>query len=156
MGPDIVIEYDAGAVFGLAAGSDFGNWRAEVEGFYHEGSIDQVKVPSAPALAGDGSTAILAFMLNGYYDIENDSKITPFIGAGVGYGFLTHSLGSTEFDDGVYAYQVGAGVGYDITDTIVLNAAYRYVATTEATIDTGSELEFGSHNFLMGLRVYFD
>ena len=97
--------------------------------------------------------------INLYYDFHNDTRFTPYIGAGSGLSFSKtngHSvlLGklnverrvgaqlSTEsldissgdgWDEGVrrrsFAWNAGAGVAYRLTDDISIDAAYRFVNT---------------------------
>lgn len=98
-------------------------------------------------------------MLNAYYDIDTGSKLTPYVGAGIGYaklkGTLTidgKSMGS--MDDNNFAWQVGAGVGYALNDNVSLDAGYRYVDYGDFTED-GTKLETSAHELYVGARYAF-
>ncbi len=122
----------------------------------------------------DGDVAVWSFMGNLWYDFDlGDSPIVPFIGGGVGMAQLdvsyrinvaipivtlpSYSTFSTTIsygaqgDDWVFAYQFGAGLGYQFDGGGMLSAQYRYFGTGEADIGTSS-LKAESHNFLVGLN----
>lgn len=76
-------------------------------------------------------------MFNVYYDIENKTKFTPYLGGGIGVAKLktTHAAPYL-YDNTVrkikdsatnFAWQLGCGVSYDITDNIAADLGYRYV-----------------------------
>ena len=74
-------------------------------------------------------------MLNAYYDIDTGTKLTPYVGAGIGMARLK---GSIKGDDAnasksktTFAWQVGAGVSYAMTDNLALDAGYRYLRWKE-------------------------
>jgi opacity protein-like surface antigen len=98
--------------------------------------------------------------VNGYYDFTNSSQLTPYISAGIGVAqvevndlaVLGIPVGSE--DDTVFAYQLGVGVGYSVTDAITLDMKYRYFATADPDFD-GIDGECASHNVYLGLRYNF-
>ncbi len=57
-------------------------------------------------------------------------------------------------DDTVFAYQVGAGVGYAVTEKVSFDVKYRYFATSDPEFDT-TKAEYSSHNVYAGIRVTF-
>jgi opacity protein-like surface antigen len=66
----------------------------------------------------------------------------------------------TVLDDGktVFAYQGIAGVNDAITDNLSLNAEYRYFATADVDVQSGtvkSDVEYRTHNILAGARYTF-
>jgi opacity protein-like surface antigen len=60
---------------------------------------------------------------NLYYDWANDSAFTPYVGAGVGYGFANNYPGK---DRSGLAVGLAAGVAVDLTDNIALDVGYRF------------------------------
>ena len=61
-------------------------------------------------------------------------------------------------DDTVFAYQLGAGVGYELIDNVSVNLSYRYFDTGEVELeDSGEEVESSttSHDLMAGLIVKF-
>lgn len=80
-------------------------------------------------------------MANVYYDFpEMIPCIAPFLGLGLGYGWVQSELnslrplGRTYFkrSDNLFAYQGTAGVIYNFAENYSLDIAYRYLSTTRA------------------------
>lgn len=157
------LEYDAGYRLNGAIGYKFGMPRVEAEILYLENDIDKVK---NDATAVSGQISALGFMINGYLDFTNESRFTPFIMAGVGYAnieiedYLYAGTRIIDDDDNVFAWQVGAGLGIDITENIVLDLAYKYFGAADQEYDNltstvNFENEYGNHTFTIGFRYHF-
>jgi opacity protein-like surface antigen len=156
------LESDQGLALGVAVGYSFPcNMRIEGEFAYQENDLDKVSLYGIDAdLTGDTSSS--AFLVNGYYDFKNTSPFTPFISGGIGMAKVEindlNSPGSGDSDvsddDTVFAYQLGAGVAYTITEQVSLDVTYRYFGTSDAEFDT-TEIEYSSHNLYAGIRVSF-
>jgi opacity protein-like surface antigen len=67
------------------------------------------------------TTAVLG---NLYFDWANDTAFTPYVGAGLGYGWV-HGSGVASDDSGL-AYGLTAGVSVDLTDNVAVDAGYRF------------------------------
>lgn len=160
-GVELELSYDAGWAAGAALGYRFGSFRVEGELTYQENDIDET-TGFGVGIESSGDVNTTAFLVNGYYDFTNSSAFTPFITAGLGYAnveindyTLTGSgLSGFSDDDSVFAYQVGVGVGYSVTENVIIDARYRYFATEDPEFDT-TEAEGDSHNFLLGVRFCF-
>jgi len=101
-------------------------------------------------------------MLNAYYDIDTGTKFTPYVGAGIGMarlkGKVAEADGSISKSETSFAWQVGAGVTYAMTDNVSLDAGYRYTDSGDVTIkeDWGkAKFDSTSHEFLLGARYAF-
>ncbi len=94
-------------------------------------------------------------LVNGYYDFKNSSDFTPYIGAGIGIGgFVNESL--SQYYGAAFAYQVGGGVDYSITDKISVGVKYRYTGLANEKINNSiGNSEVASHNIYAGARFYF-
>ena len=107
---------------------------------------------------------------NLYYDFRNDSAFVPYIGAGIGMSFnylgfdLHRDRSAVSRDESTtnFAWNVGAGVAYNVNDALYIDAAYRYVdlGYTEASGTlNGDQIKVGSrpynHEFMLGLRFAF-
>lgn len=107
---------------------------------------------------------------NFYFDIHNSTAFTPYLGAGLGMGFVRSDYeqsGNVGFGyesysrsnrDTVFAWNVGAGCAYSFTDNIAADLAYRYVGLGESdTKFYGQSVNTnGSANeFSLGLRFSF-
>jgi len=161
-GVTLTVESDAGFAVGGAGGYSVGNARGEVEIAYQKNSLDQISMLGVPfELTGD--TTLLSVLVNGYYDFDMDSPFTPFVSGGIGFAQFNLNdskiVGTpdpvTNDDDTVFAYQVGAGVDYAINEEVSLGVKYRYLGTTDATIEGTTEIEYSSHNVLVGVRASF-
>lgn len=100
-----------------------------------------------------------SLMINGYYDIDTGSKLTPYVGAGIGYAKIKGKLsvlGESPYseDDNNFAWQVGAGVGYALNDKVSLDAGYRYVDYGDFTKE-GLKWESSAHELYVGARYAF-
>jgi len=157
-------EYDLGFTIGAVAGYDFGHLRFEGEFAYQKNGFDRSSslgpgLPGGSYLGGDLKT--LSGLANVIFEFENESSITPFIGAGIGIANLeVDNLrspvfpGSTNADDTVFAYQFIAGISIAVSERIALDLSYRYLATEDPDLHIRS-YEYASHNVLLGIRVYF-
>jgi OOP family OmpA-OmpF porin len=160
------VKYDAGPTGSLSLGYKFGAFRAELEGNYRTNDVN--KTSGAALSSPHGHTRMWGAMLNGFYDINTGTAFTPYLGAGVGVGFVHASLngvrpiGSTlggySGSDTVFAYQGIAGASYALSPHLSLTADYRYVATDDARIKSGGakwNVENANHVVTAGLRWTF-
>ena len=118
-----------------------------------------------------GTWGLQTLFMNAYWDFHNSSAFTPYVGAGLGVGFINSKyeievagLGSesTNSMNTVFAWNAGAGVSYAFTDNISADLAYRFVglgySETEKTI-LGEKQKLGmapyANEFSLGLRYTF-
>jgi opacity protein-like surface antigen len=155
-----------GIGLGVAGGYDFGTVRLEEELGYQYNRVKQLQIVSL-TLKGSGYVSCSTILLNGYYDFHNSTPFTPFVSAGVGVanvamkdlavektdGYERKSLGTEQ--DNVFAYQAGLGVGYAVSDNVIMDFKYRYLATATLHLGPVSESDFSSHNLYLGLRFNF-
>ena len=159
------VEFDTGWGVGASLGYTPGSpapflnaMRFELEAMYRENDLDTL---GGASIADDVSS--IAYMANLLFDIETDSKLVPYLGAGIGLADIelnSIALGVSDHDT-VFAYQFMAGLGYtprSMPDT-VLNIGYRYFATQdpEFATSTGTRVEhdYRSHNIEAGARFRF-
>ena len=53
-----------------------------------------------------------------------------------------------------FAYQMGAGMGWQISEQFVFDLRYRFFGTADPEFEV-AEYEFSSHDVYVGLRYYF-
>ena len=161
-GMPLELSYDSGLKFGAAIGYRFlDNVRIEGEVSYQQNDVDQTSVFGV-SLDSTGEAEGIALLVNGYYDFFNYSNFSFFLTGGLGYAKVEindynipgSGVPNLSDDDSVFAYQVGLGIGYAVTDKVTLDAKYRYFATEDAEFDT-TEVEIASHDLLLGLRFNF-
>jgi len=177
------VEFDPGVSIGGTGGYDFGLVRVEGEISYKYSEIKAItdKNNGAQLRNVDGNIGALAVMFNAFFDFHNSSRITPYIGGGIGFAGIhlsdtyvtntsatpiTRSLRYNEDSDSVFAYQVGAGVEVVVSRRLSLDIGYRYFGTETACIGNNNDyrhnynwietnLKFVSHNATAGVRFKF-
>lgn len=94
--------------------------------------------PSVGAVIADGQGKVKNFGLfaNAFYDLQTVSGFKPYLGAGVGYqwvdvDFSPSGVDVADDDDGAFSYQLMAGAGFAVTDSVDLFAQYTYRDTFE-------------------------
>jgi outer membrane autotransporter protein len=99
--------------------------------------------------ADDVNISILTVMANAYYDFDTDSGIRPYIMGGAGIADVDTNQDTDS--ETVFAWQVGAGLGFEVADNTTLDLGYRYLKPSE--IEDSIDIE--SHNVMLGLRYQF-
>ena len=105
-------------------------------------------------------------LLNTYYDINTGTKFTPYVGLGVGVAklkakeinqenskYITGKKDATNF-----AWQIGAGVNYALTDNWSVDLGYRYLDEGHVKYEDAqgyNKFEAKSHEILLGARYTF-
>jgi len=153
--------FDAAPLFGLGVGYYFNNWlRFDVTGEYRgNANFHGLDIGALPGggFAVDRYTASKSewtFLLNGYVDLGTWYRITPFVGAGVGFSRNTisnfgdfstciNSLscagngGSDAFAGTAskwnFAWALHAGLAYKVSKNFMVELAYRYIDLGNAT-----------------------
>jgi len=160
------LQLDTGGTGLLNFGYDFGSFRTELEGAYSGNDISGTR--GATLRNPGGSTETWSVMFNGFYDFHNNSDFTPYVGGGIGVGFVNASLtgvrptgsavGLYNGSDSTFAYQGIAGISYALTPNLSLTTDYRYFATTDAEIKSHGakwNVENANHMITAGLRWSF-
>ena len=112
----------------------------------------------------EGGTSTMennSVMLNAYYDINTGTRLTPYIGGGVGVAYNKAGIKSeSEFSKSKtnFAWQLGGGLSYALTANVDIDAGYRYSDTGNVKMRDGDSVikyESESHEFLLGIRYTF-
>lgn len=151
------ITYDSGFVGSLAAGYDFANpLRMEIELLRQKNDLELTSYNNFYGGFNDGDLKTHSLMVNGFYDVDTGSSWTPFVGAGIGMSKLDiNDPGFQESDsDEVFTYQFIGGVAYAVNEDWSIDAQYRFMGTSDATIDD-AEFNVNSSNLMLGLRYSF-
>lgn len=158
LGGALALGYDFNSQFGVPV-------RAEVEYALRGNSEKSWNYDNILDLKGAWNASTL--FLNLYYDFRNSTAFTPYVGAGLGMAFnyanYTFSARgyNANFDDHrtTFAWNVGAGVAYDITDNFAVDLGYRYVnlGYYEVDLPEGGKVKNqpSNHEFMLGLRYTF-
>jgi opacity protein-like surface antigen len=170
---DTFTDFKTGFAVNGAVGYRFGDFRTDVEFTHFNHPVEAVSAAPTGRRPGDGKVAGNAFMLNLYYDIPiSNSRFKPYIGAGVGTystrikNLTNDTLNSfglvveNERSNNVFAFQLRAGLGYQVSDSANLFLGYRYFSGNTITFtDTifGTLKPSGAklHNIEAGVRFLF-
>lgn len=115
---------------------------------------------------------IQTLFLNAYWDIDTGTQFTPYFGAGLGIAFINTkhkcqgaSYEPADFDntydpfDDTYrknntnlAWNIGAGLGYDINDNWTIDAGYRFVSLGK--VKTGKNDSDGVDTYYKNNHIY--
>lgn len=171
----ITSKYNSGYNVAGVLGWNYGqNWRAEAEIGYRRNGLDKLVVDKATGtgLAGGqtyaahGHLGTTDVMGNLWYDFNMGDGWKPYVGGGIGWAHINANNVSTNgvplVDDtsNVFAYQLGAGIGYALTPRTTVSVDYRYFATKDPTFtDTATGTQFNSqyrtNNVGLSLRYRF-
>jgi len=113
-----------------------------------------------------------SYMMNLYYDIKLAQNLSPYIGAGLGYGHIKNTIFdlmtgepmSRNFD--MFVWQAGAGLGYELSENFTLDFGYRYIDFGSKKfkedfgfgfpiIPVSLEMKRAGHEFSFGFRFNF-
>lgn len=103
-------------------------------------------------------------MLNAYYDIETGTKVTPYVGVGIGMAHNKVSAEDYNLSENDFAWQVGVGTSVAITKSLDFDMGYRYKdngSAKKTTKENGGNLlikdrlDVTSHNVYAGFRYSF-
>ncbi|SEP85683.1 Outer membrane protein OmpA [Solimonas aquatica] len=129
-------------------------------------------------------------LFNLWYDLFNKSRLHPYLGGGVGFARfllnkqptnqLTHGpyevnlptgplvcltqecAGPRKADDANYAYQLGAGLRWDVTDSLTAGLDYRYLKTGKAKFysfreqpETHLDASYKAQSLMLSLSYFF-
>ncbi len=163
-------EYETGIFLSGALGFAFGNGlRLEGEIIYSESDIDRVSIKGVGTVPGlvispsdaSGDIAAFAIMGNAAIDFFPGALLTPYVFGGIGSANINLSnvkslqVKIADDDQWVFAFQLGAGVKYSLSDRLSLGISYRYFGTEDLDLKdtTGNsfEYDYGGHNILFGI-----
>lgn len=153
-------EFDNGWSVDAALGYRSGMWRVEGELGYQKNGIDQVS-DSTGIRAASGDYNNTSLLVNVYADFANATSFTPFLTTGMGVAkikikdFMVGATPVGTASDVVFAWQIGAGVGYEIKSDLTIDFQYRYFGTRDPKFDNGWRTEYGTNNISLGLRYNF-
>lgn len=150
-----IASFKTGFTLGAAVGTSINDsLRGEVELSYLASDVDRVTEEDDEAIDRGNSLGGTFLLANLWYDM-NLAGFTPYFGGGVGMALMNVDIildekDSNEIDDSslAFAAQLGAGVRFDVTDAVTIDAGYRFKAAmgvgTEGAED-GAEHGYGSY-----------
>jgi opacity protein-like surface antigen len=98
-------------------------------------------------------------MANAYFDYLTCTAWTPYVGAGLGTSYLKADFGDVAKSANNLAWQVMAGVTYDVNANWALDLGYRYADLGRVRKNFGGEhkvkVDARDHEVLFGVRYTF-
>jgi len=170
---------DSGATFaaGAAVGYAFEMpLRAELEYTYRTQFHHEKNPTNNGSHDVNVDTQTQTLMVNGYYDFHNGTGCTPFLSAGIGWARHTTDAPAYPATGGMplyrsveqtvdrFAWSLGAGLAFDLTEAMTLDVQYRHLDLgrgewqnhAASTGDTGYfRADLTSNEVLFGLRYAF-
>ncbi len=149
--------WGASIAAGIVNPAAYGTWRLELE--YTKNS-DAKKI----VFQDNMKVKTQAGFVNMYYDFKVGCSlpIMPYIGGGLGWGNVKFSGSEDSRSEDDFAYNIGAGVAYELSNNVKLDLGYRYVnyGKFEETIrmqedKVQNEYKARAHEILLGLRYTF-
>jgi opacity protein-like surface antigen len=139
--------YDTGYALAGAVGLDSGPYRVEAELGYQKNGINN----------SQRAVSLTTYMCNGAVDLGLPiASFKPFITAGVGLADVEEENGNSSIvGDTVFAWQIGAGAGFDVASLVTVDLHYRYFATSDPELTDQKKYTIDTHNVTLGLRVGF-
>ena len=136
-----------GAELGLTLAPVLPGLRTSLGIAHRSSDFDDVEVTLAGASTtfdAEGDVSLTSLQGNLYYDIDLDSRFTPFVGGGLGVTWAkVDSPDSTvpSFDDtdASFSWSLMTGLNFEVTDNILVGGKYRFTRINgfdlEGTID---------------------
>ena len=121
---------DTGWTLGGKVGYDFVGPRVEVEGMYHSNTGSAVVAFPTGYATVSGRIEQVSVMGNVLYDFFPGAMITPYVGGGLGVGFVDANIQGCKMCLAMFAYQGILGVGYNATPALRISLEGRYYGTT--------------------------
>jgi outer membrane autotransporter protein len=147
--------------------------RSESEGDYSSSfTEDSVLIRES----GTFKFVVQSVFINAFYDFDTGTAFTPYIGGGLGIAIIDADgkLKVSEDGTGVYdesasntetnfAFNLAAGVGYDVNEALTLDLGYRYADFGNAEsgdvgfddVEIKGKAHLKAHEVLFGLRYTF-
>lgn len=155
------VEYDAGLAFSTFLGWNEGPGRLEFEYSRFNNEVNSIGGVNATS----GNVDVSTIMMNGYLDLPITSRITGYIGGGLGVAqsqLNSLQVGGNEgqaTSDVVLAYQAKVGASMAITQRADIFAGYRFLGTEKGTVVLYDFGHFADqihlHSLETGLRFKF-
>lgn len=157
---DPEVQFESGIGFSKTIGIYlYPRLRVELEVSYFDIDIDSVSIANF-SLSASGSVETVSGMVNVLMEFPVHDDWHPFAGVGVGVAHTKADISvpagpfSESGSDTVLAYQGIVGIGYDLTDVLMLTGEYRYFSLVDPEYD-GVEAEIRAHILAFGIRYRF-
>ncbi len=145
--------YEGGYNVGGRIGYQWNPLRLEGELTYLQADLKNFRINSISQTGVNGDSAAWFGMANVYYDFPDMvTAVRPFLGLGLGYGWVGGSVKSTGptlvtwYDPSEYtvAFQATGGFTYNFSENYAVNIAYRYIGTDRLEMGKSYQANLGT------------
>lgn len=167
---DFSLTFDPGiqesAVIGweLEQGNPLGEGRIELEYSHRSNPLNEVKFVEGN-FQGDGDLTADSLLINVFAVYHDNSRWAPYFGVGIGAARIKADdlqvSGQPLSSDSatVFAYQLGIGCEYGLTDSLSLDLGYRYFGSSRPKFSEENgesfNMDYASHSLVLGVKVGF-
>ena len=154
------VDLEAGLFASIAGGHSFGNGLAlEVEGVYAGNDGNDEDVQAIFGAGSDASVSTLGVLANAKYEFNTGwHNVSPYVGAGIGYGSVNIDVDGLDDDQGGFMWQAKAGVVIATNDQLAWDIGYRYLRFPQYDETAGGstlKVDTGAHVLSAGARITF-
>ena len=124
--------------------------------------------PGSPGtLVKDGNITATSLMKNFIIDFTNDSRFTPYVGAGIGLSYIDIRTGEASSVDGettrgddetLFSYQAIGGVATQLNSVADFIVEYRFLGTSEGEFDIdglSQNLTYNTSSLFLGVKFEY-
>lgn len=136
--------------------------RSEIELAIRENESSSIRpqVSTAGNLVGNQDDVLRGYsvMKNFIFDFENQTRLTPYVGTGLGWTYLDVEAPSSGIDEGVgaFSYQAIGGVATKLNKAADFIVEYRFLGTSEVELDNSPfPITYQAHNLLFGVKFEY-
>ena len=149
------IKYKKGFVGAVEMGVSYDAWRLGLEVSYRQNKVESSENERYQYNA-TAKLNVLAGMVNAYYDYALTDECSLYLGVGLGVAKVAVKTEPLECSRTAFAWQVMAGVSYDIDENWTVEAGYRLFNTMKVKLDGQSKLKTPFASSLeLGIRYNF-
>lgn len=168
-GVKVDADLDSGYVIGGALGYEIpvmGGLRFELEGAYRSNDVNSVRINGSRNKA-DGDLSAWSVMFNVAKDMPLTDRLSLYAGGGIGVAGVdanfSYGAARVNGNDTVFAWQVFAGVSYEVMNNFELYTEYRFFQAVDPELgrsagSSSQRLDGGSYDnrgLLLGARFHF-
>ena len=154
------IVFKESMTYGGAIGLRGDGYRLEAAYGHQQNDVDKVKINAATQVkaTSDDKVSISSYMVNGYLDMDQDSKIDPYVMTGIGLANIKAS-GPTMFpaNSTVFAWQLGMGASIQVADHLLIDLGFRYLKPSRYKISDNDnfKVENSIKTLITGMQYVF-
>lgn len=146
--------YEGGPAVSVSGGYRMDKHRFDLTCGYKKTKLKSITINSVRTDMEYADLTIYTLMGNYFLNLY-DTPVTPFIGFGAGIISGNLNTDSTDLSGVTMGTQFSVGASYRMSKKFDVDLTYQFLITNANIRSKGSELSYGSNNFIGGVRYYF-